>query len=96
MADAEPRHVDDFIDDPSSHSYASFVLNWLRAPADHQARFAPFMSRFRLYCTHGGKRYRVTMASRLGDIGLSSDPNRNAGYELRVMPDECSNWRCEP
>jgi hypothetical protein len=96
VVSTEPRHVDDFIDDDDTHQYAAFVLDWMRTTAARQMRFGQFMSRFRLFCTHGGKRYRVTMASRLGDVGLSTDLAGDGGYSLRVAPDECADWSCSP
>lgn len=89
---AEPRHVDDFIDDYETDNYAAFVLGFFRQNALRQMRFGQFMKQHKLFCTREGKRYRCTGASRLGDVCLSADFNREAGYELRVAVDSCSEW----
>lgn len=91
-----PRHVDDFIDDLESDDYAAFVLNFFRMPATYSVRFEKFTKHIKLFCTHEGKRYRVTYASCMGDICLSADMNRDRGYELRVDVDTCSLWSADP
>jgi hypothetical protein len=90
-------HVDEFIDTTlGEHCYARFVLNYFRMPAALQADFHPFMHEHKLFCTYRGKRYRCTGASRMGDVWLSEDFNRECGYELRVDVAECSEWGKEP
>lgn len=89
-------HADDFIDSPSSDPYASFVLQLFRLPALQAARWWPWTKQFRLFCTFGDRRYRVTGSSRLGDIWLTTDFARDTGYELRQDVDECSHWGSEP
>lgn len=49
-----------------------------------------------LYCTYQEVRYRCMGASRLGDIWLSADFNRQMGYDKRVDVAECTNWGREP
>ena len=90
------RHVDEFIDDLLSDNYASFVLDWFRAPAIRRARYGVWMRQFKLFCTHRGTRYRVTGASRLGDVWLTKDFARETGYEQRANVDDCSAWGDEP
>lgn len=90
-------HVDDFIDNSYSNRtiesrYARFVLNYFRMPAVLQSDFAPWMKQFALFCTYKGKRYRVTGASRLGDIWLAEDHNREKGYDHRVNYTDCTDW----
>ena len=83
-------HVDEFIDDYKSDAYASFVLFLSRLPASQTIRWSQFFSK--LFCDHDGSRWRVTGASRLGDVWLAKDPNRDHGYDKRVQIDTCSNW----
>lgn len=45
-----------------------------------------------LFCTYRGEVYRVAGASRLGDVWLNRDPNKNWGHDLRVDVTECSEW----
>jgi len=92
-------HVDDFIDKPVISSpenrgrrYAQFFLNWKRMPAYVKNNFAEFYGDIKLFCTHKGKRFRCTGASRMGDVWLTEDFTRDIGYDLRVDVDECSDW----
>lgn len=69
-----------------------------RLPAWMQNTFHPQIEKYRLYCTYRGETYRVTGASRLGDIWLRSDLSLDTGYDPggRVSLAECSDWRPEP
>lgn len=91
-------HVDEFIDRPGGDRatrYARFCLMLMRLPA-HGVEFAEFTKDFRLYCTHEGRRWRVTMASRMGDIGLSPVLVGDSSYKKRVSVDECFDWGDTP
>ena len=68
----------------------------LRLPAILQIDFAEWIGQFKLFCSWKGKRYRVTGASRLGDIWLTSDFCKETGYEHRVDLTECSDWSDKP
>jgi hypothetical protein len=85
-------HVDDFIDDPHTDNYAAWIFNFFRLPAALKMRFEPFMKGQHLFCTYEGRRYRVTGASRLGDVWLARDFARDVGYDLRVEVTKCSSW----
>lgn len=89
-------HVNEFIDDILKNSkgecYARFFFLIHRLGAVLQGQFGEWTDQFKLFCTFEGKRYRVTGASRFGDIYLTKDQNREAGYEKRVSLDECSQW----
>jgi hypothetical protein len=98
-------HVDDWIDTPTlpraaekdpGMVYAKFFLLLARLPAHMQWSFHPWISQFQLFCTYKGERFRVTGASRMGDIWLVKDHLRNTGYDHRVMLDDCSNWSKGP
>lgn len=90
-------HVDTFIaygndnDNSLETRYARWVLEYFRLPAMLQTAFSPWMRQYELYCTYEGKRYRVTGASRLGDIWLNTNKNAVSGYDLRVNCEDCSN-----
>lgn len=97
-------HVDDWLDkgvmdvmnNPDT-AYARFVLVYARMPAWMQSAFSPWMSQFKLFCTYkDGKRYRVTGASRMGDVWLASDHEKTTGYDLRVNVDDCQQWGDKP
>lgn len=93
-------HVDDFLDSPRLPSdpanYAGFFLEIARMPAWKQFAYEPFMRQHKLFCTYADKRYRVTGASRLGDVWLTEDHNRQHGYDLRVDIADCSDWKDAP
>lgn len=67
-------------------NYVHFVLEHFRKPAVVKIAHAKYMNHFRLYVTYEGKRYRVTGASRLGDIYLATSISREngSGYDRRV------------
>lgn len=91
-------HVDDFIDNYRADPYARFVLDYFRRSAVSLHAFRPWMKAHKLFCTYKGIRYRVTGASRLGDIWLSADYGMEQGYDpgLRVNVAECSAWGKDP
>jgi hypothetical protein len=93
-------HIDDWLDKPSVPSdpecYAKFVIFYFRYPAWAKAAFLPWMSVHKLFCDYKGRRYRVTGASRMGDLWLAEDHTRDTGYDLRVDVAECGNWGPQP
>lgn len=95
------KHVDDFIDygsmkgegNPKNEKYARWVLNHFRLSAICKNDFDEFMKDHKLFCQFRGKQYRVTGASRLGDVWLTKDFNQSVGYQDRVYVNECYGWR---
>ena len=85
-------HVDEFIQDYQKDKYARWFFVLHRFPAFMQADFSEWIKPYKLFCTYKGKKYRCTGASRLGDVWLTPDFNREVGYELRVEVEECSEW----
>jgi len=88
-------HVDDWLDDPTTTTSDTIALvkEWLehfRRPADDQD--SEWLRRRRLVCTYQEQRYRCVGCSCLGDVWLSKDLDREAGYDLRVDVTECSDW----
>jgi hypothetical protein len=98
---AAPEHIDDWIDfavsntDKSLH-YAAFVLDFARRPAMYKFTFNKWMNQFKLFATWKDRRYRVTGASRMGDVWLAEDFNRETGYDHRVNVNELSLWADKP
>lgn len=102
-------HIDEWIDD-IAHSYegtpqkirsvmyAAMFFELHRFPAWKKTHYAAIMEEhgLRLFCTYGGKRWRVTGCSRLGDVWLTSNFEQVLGYETRVAVDECSDWSPTP
>jgi hypothetical protein len=97
-------HIDDWIDSPvfgddkqsQQEAYAKFVLIHMRMPAWMKMAFRKWTTAFKLFCDYEGKRYRVTGASRLGDVWLAEDFSRSNGYDKRVDVAACSNWGDAP
>jgi hypothetical protein len=84
-------HIDDFIDNEFGRSnYARFFFFLHRLPAVLQCDFSQWISEYKLFCTYKGKVYRVTGASRMGDVWLAEDFTRENGYDLRVDVEACS------
>lgn len=96
---AEPTHVDDWVEDYTEDSglkYAKWFLFLKRLPATLQVNFDEFIRGYKLFATWKGKRYRVTGASRLGDVWLAKDFERDHGYDHRVDIDELTAWGPTP
>lgn len=96
---AVAKHVDEWLSEPSFEEpelYAKFVLDNARKPAWFKFGVAKWMRQFKLFCIYEGKCYRVTGASRLGDVWLATDFDRELGYDHRVDVEDCSDWSPEP
>ena len=87
------RHVDDFIDDPTSDPYAAKWFESFRRPAVDKFREP---NPDKLFATYEGARYRVVGCSRLGDVWLTTDVSRENGYDKRVDVDKCSMFSADP
>lgn len=95
-----PTHVDDWLERIMPHTaegnpgevYARWWLEQRRYKASAEALYLPITQNFLLFCDYGGQRWRVTGASRLGDVWLAKDPHREGGYDKRVDVTLCSGW----
>ena len=85
-------HVDQFVDRHDTDLYASWMLFYFRLPAVLNIKFRSFFEGKKLFCTWRGERWRVTGASRLGDVWLTRNFKKDQGYDERVEIDECSDW----
>lgn len=83
------KHCDDYIDDPAASDPLRKFLAFARAPAHGQLLPKPHP---RLFADHEGRRVRVTLASRMGDVGITSDLSADLGYECRVPVSQLSNF----
>ena len=91
------QHIDDWLDTPNLNcsqmeAYARFVLEFYRLPAWKQNLYQQFMNGNELYCTYNNVRYKVTGASRFGDVYLNSNLDAISGYTLRVAVSNCGYW----
>lgn len=87
--------VDDYIDDFSKDKYVRWWLFLHRLSAHYQSSFKTFIDSYPLYCTYDGTRYRVVFASRMGDIGITSNFEKET-YDKRVDLDACTDFSKEP
>lgn len=89
-------HIDDWIDSPrckdDGERYAKFVFWYFRYPAWAKMAFHEWMKSHKLFCTYDGERFRCTGASRMGDVWLARDFERETGYDLRVDVAKCEQW----
>ena len=92
--------IDLSYDDQPYHTgnvnYAKWMFQHFRRPAIHKMAFDEFMKDRKLFCTFEGNRFRVTGASRLGDVWLATDFNQETGYNKRVDLKQCSEWSDKP
>jgi hypothetical protein len=100
-----PQHVDEFIDhgprlweqrfNPQLR-YARFFLFYHRLNSVLKSEFQDFIADIELYATWQGERYRVTGASRMGDVWIRKNFKFDHGYDHRVMVEELSEFNSTP
>ena len=86
-------HCDDYIDDPTAPGALRKFLAFARAPAHGLLQPQPHP---RLFADHEGHRIRVTMASRLGDVGITANLDAETGYDARVLVSQLANFSEAP
>lgn len=109
MTDQAAQHCDDVIDDPAQPDCLRRYLGWARLPAvcmyppkDEKwvsPELRPHIWREpkpKLFADHDGKRVRVVMASRFGDVGITTDLAVEHGYSARVAVAALSNFSDQP
>ena len=78
------KHCDDYINSPE---VPEIVRRWVflqRLPATERILMAKEVEATKLYAKYEGKKVRLTMASRFGDVGITDNLNRENGYDRRV------------
>lgn len=89
----ELKHCDDYIDDPEAPECLRKFLDHARSPGHGSLRDDP---RPKLFADYNGKRVRVLMASRFGDVGITSALEAEYGYDRRVEVSALSNFSETP
>jgi hypothetical protein len=98
-------HVDEWLDrtpmyfgDEKILGYVHFMLHHFRTHASWMIAHKEALDQHKLFVTYEGKRYRVTGASRMGDIYLHLDHKQDGGYTCRVGLDfsKLTDWGKEP
>jgi hypothetical protein len=82
-------HCDDYIDDPKAPEALRKFLAFARGPAHGLLTEKPHP---RLFADYKGKRVRVTMASLMGDVGISPNLDAETGYHERVRVSQLENF----
>lgn len=105
------RHCDDYIDDESQPLCLRQFLKYNRLPAVcKQAGVAHRFENIEkeliqyiwtdpepvLYAKYGGRRVRVVMASRFGDVGITYSLDSSRGYDLRTTLDTLTDFKETP
>jgi hypothetical protein len=89
-------HCDAYINSPNHPLCLRWFLVFKRAPAVDQTIMREVgIKEPVLFAKHNGKDVRVTMASRLGDVGITRDLDREYGYDLRVEVADLTDFRGE-
>lgn len=91
----EPVHCDEYIWSNKMFGQPD-CLKWYlfinRQPA-HLKMLAHSMGiEPKLFADYNGKRVRVVMASRFGDVGITTDLNAEHGYSERVAVEDLTNF----
>jgi hypothetical protein len=83
-------HCDDLWHDKALPPCVMAYLDVARAPAHGQGKAPP------LFATYDGKRVRVVMASRFGDVGITTNLSVQNGYEERVLLPDLTDFSATP
>lgn len=93
----EFKHCDEYIEDYEQPDCLRWFLLIERLPAslkflaDRMGVGSP-----RLFADHDGRRVRVVMASRMGDVGITPRLDVQTDYVQRVPVAALSNFNSEP
>lgn len=80
------KHCDDYIDDMEAPYCLRRFLRYARWPAHYQIKAKAMGVRIpELYANYNNRTVRVTMASCIGDVGITTDLDQETGYSKRVM-----------
>ena len=85
-------HCDDCITDPSFPLCLRYFLLVERLPAVDGAIIHEVHGIPKCFATYKGKRVRLVMASRMGDVGITRDLESERGYDNRVSLEELSDF----
>lgn len=83
------RHCDEYIDDETQPECLRKFLDYVRSPGHGAARVTP---RPKLFADYEGQRVRIVMASRFGDVGITTNLTTEHGYHKRVAVAALSNF----
>jgi hypothetical protein len=85
-------HCDDYASAYDGHPAARWFIFVNRLPASLRILTRGRFPDPACFADYQGKRVRLVMASRLGDIGITDNLDATDGYQLRVGIDGLSNF----
>ena len=91
----EPIHCDDAIHSDLPLCVRYFLLVE-RLPAVDGCVITAMHGMPKCFATHKGKRVRLVMASRFGDVGITRKLDAERGYDARVNLSELSDFGDKP
>lgn len=94
----DPKHCDDYIRDKSQPMCLRKYLLINRIPAvwKYEKWIGKGRPEPRLFADYGLLRVRVVMASRMGDVGITTKLKSENGYEQRVYIYQLTNFSENP
>lgn len=92
------RHCDDYIRDKTQPRCLRLFLliNRIRASWKYARWIGKGKTEPVLFADYRGKRVRVVMASRFGDVGITKNLEATSGYDLRLSVGDLSNFSDQP
>jgi len=87
------KHCDAYIDDNTQPAVLRAFLRRAREPGHGLLASDPYP---KLFADYKGQRVRVVMASRFGDVGITSQLKKEVGYETRVAVADLINFGDTP
>lgn len=96
VSELEPKHCDDYIEDYKAAPCLRLYLLINRSSASTKLACGQAGCNPKLFADYDGKRVRVVMASRMGDVGITEHLDIEWGYSMRVYVDELSNFGARP
>jgi hypothetical protein len=96
MSDGEDIHCDEVI---NNVDYPECLRNWLkvhRSPAIKKSEVNSELGNPQCFATFNGNRFKLVMASRFGDVGITKNLAADNGYEYRVSINRLSDFSENP
>jgi hypothetical protein len=90
------QHCDDYAESLFGNPAARWFIFVERLPASLRLLARPHIAEPKLFADYQGRRVRVVMASRFGDLGITYDLTADQGYELRVAVGDLENFSEAP
>lgn len=85
-------HIYDWLDNPDNRNHPAWRYLDEFTKCDLEEKAQLWLESTVVLCSYQGTRYRLTGASRLGDVWIHSNFNVHDGYVKRVDITELSDW----